>query len=74
MNPVNLQVHLQKIGVPSQRGGTSEIRQPVVQALAPVIAKSLSYHVKTATRLLMEAVGSWSRHARVTTGADPAGP
>ncbi|WP_328731935.1 hypothetical protein OHT20_17745 [Streptomyces caniferus] len=63
MNPVSLQVHLRKIGVPPQRGRTSAIRQLVLQAPAPVIAKALGYHDKTATRLVTEAGGTWSRYA-----------
>ncbi|MFI1652293.1 hypothetical protein ACH4XT_35920 [Streptomyces avidinii] len=63
MNPVSLQVHLRRIGVPPQRGRTSAIRQLVLQAPAPVIAKALGYHDKTATRLVTEAGGTWSRYA-----------
>lgn len=63
MNPVSLQVHLRKIGVPPQRGRTSAIRQLLLQAPAPVIAKALGYHDKTATRLVTEAGGTWSRYA-----------
>ncbi|WP_234534624.1 hypothetical protein [Streptomyces shenzhenensis] len=63
MNPVSLQVHLRKIGVPPQRGRTSAIRQLVLQAPAPVIAKALGYHDKTATRLVTEAGGTWARYA-----------
>ncbi|WP_053682523.1 tyrosine-type recombinase/integrase [Streptomyces sp. WM4235] len=63
MNPVNLQAHLREIGVPPQRGRTSAIRQLVLQAPAPVIAKALGYHDKTATRLVTEAGGTWSRYA-----------
>ncbi|WP_328792949.1 MULTISPECIES: hypothetical protein [unclassified Streptomyces] len=63
MNPVSLQVHLREIGVPPQRGRTSAIRQLVLQAPAPVIARALGYHDKTATRLVTEAGGTWSRYA-----------
>ncbi|MFI8913141.1 hypothetical protein ACIGW4_16240 [Streptomyces sp. NPDC053513] len=63
MNPVSLQVHLRKIGVPPQRGRASAIRQLVLQAPAPVIAKALGYHDKAATRLVTEAGGTWSRYA-----------
>ncbi|MER5556525.1 hypothetical protein ABT001_33550 [Streptomyces sp. NPDC002793] len=63
MNPVSLQVHLRKIGVPPQRGRTSAIRQLVLQAPTPVIAEALGYHDKTATRLVTEAGGTWSRYA-----------
>lgn len=63
MNPVSLQVHLREIGVPTQRGRTSAIRQLVVRAPAPVIAKPLGYHDKTATRMVTETGGTWSRYA-----------
>ncbi|MFK0049406.1 hypothetical protein ACIQU4_35990 [Streptomyces sp. NPDC090741] len=38
--------------------GTSSSRPP-----APVIAKALGYHEETATRLVTEAGGTWSRYA-----------
>ncbi|WP_327434510.1 hypothetical protein [Streptomyces sp. NBC_01236] len=62
MNPANLQAHLREIGVPPQRGRTSAIRQLAFQAPAPVIAKALGYHDKTATRPVTEAGGTWSRY------------
>lgn len=62
MNPVSLQVHLREIGVAPQRGRASAIRQLVLQAPAPVIAKPLGYHDKTAARLVTEAGGTWSRY------------
>ncbi len=37
------------------------IRQLVLQALAPVIAKALGYHDKAAARLVTEVGGTWSR-------------
>ncbi|WP_405475453.1 hypothetical protein [Streptomyces sp. NBC_00009] len=58
MTPVSLQVYLRKIGVPPQRGRTSAIRQLVLQAPVPVIAKALGHHDKTATRLVTEAGGT----------------
>lgn len=61
--PGQFHVHLRAVGVPPQRGGTSAIRQLVLQAPAPVIAKALGYHDKTATRLVTEAGGTWSRYA-----------
>ncbi|MFE2322784.1 hypothetical protein ACFXD5_02455 [Streptomyces sp. NPDC059385] len=64
MNPVSLQVHLREIGVPPQRGRTSAIRWLVLQAPAPIIGKALGYHDKTATRLVSEAGGAWSRRPR----------
>ncbi|MFG2651293.1 hypothetical protein [Streptomyces sp. NPDC048436] len=62
MNPGSIQAHLRELGVPPQRGKTSAIRQLVLQAPAPVIAKALGYHDKTAS-LVTEAGGTWSRHA-----------
>lgn len=59
MNPVSLQVHLRKIGVPPQHGRTSVIRQLVPRAPAPVIAKALGHHDQTATRLVTEAGAGW---------------
>ncbi|MFE4719491.1 hypothetical protein ACFRLW_24225 [Streptomyces sp. NPDC056728] len=41
----------------------SAIRQLVLQAPVPVIAKALGYHDKTTTRLVTEAGGTWSRYA-----------
>ncbi|MFE7215857.1 hypothetical protein ACFU93_39390 [Streptomyces sp. NPDC057611] len=50
MNPVSLQVRLREIGVPLQRGRASAIRQFVLQAPDPVIAKALGYHDKALSR------------------------
>ncbi|MGW3669467.1 hypothetical protein [Streptomyces sp. NPDC005141] len=61
--PRRVQTHLREIAVPPQRGRTSAIRQFVLQAPAAVIAKALSYHDKTAARLVTEAGGTWSRYA-----------
>jgi len=44
----------------------TEPRQLVLQAPAPVVAQALGYHDKTASRLVAEAGGTWSRYA----GAD----
>ncbi|MGV9652167.1 hypothetical protein [Streptomyces sp. NPDC003554] len=63
MDPTGLQAQLREIGVPPQRGRTSAIRQLVLQAPAPVIAKALGYHDKTATRLVAESGGTWSQYA-----------
>lgn len=60
INSVSLQVHPREIGLPPQRDRTSAIRQLVLQAPAPVIAKARGYHDKTATRLVTEAGGTWS--------------
>ncbi|MEV5771359.1 hypothetical protein [Streptomyces antimycoticus] len=62
MNPTTLLGPLRDLGVPAQRARTSAIRHLVLQAPAPVIAKALGYHDKTATRLVTEAGGTWSRY------------
>ncbi|WP_405575629.1 hypothetical protein OG317_36860 [Streptomyces sp. NBC_01167] len=63
MDPTSLLDQLRAIGVPAQRGRPSAIRQLVLQAPAPVIARVLGYHDKTTTHLVMEAGGTWSRYA-----------
>ncbi|MCZ1009009.1 hypothetical protein [Streptomyces lydicus] len=63
MNPTTLLGSLRDLGVPAQRARTSAIRRLVLQAPAPVIAKALGYHDKTATRLVTEAGSTWSRYA-----------
>ncbi|MBZ4322751.1 hypothetical protein [Streptomyces huiliensis] len=63
MHPGTLREGLRELGVPLQRARTSSIRHLVLQAPAPVIAKALGYHDKTATRLVTEAGGTWSRSA-----------
>jgi hypothetical protein len=59
-----------EIGVPPQRGRTTAIRQLVLQAPVPVIAKALGYHDKTATRLVTEAGGTGADTPRATTHDD----
>ncbi|GAA2689705.1 hypothetical protein GCM10009864_74610 [Streptomyces lunalinharesii] len=63
MNPTTLLRPLRDLGVPAQRARTSAIRHLVLQAPAPVLAKALGYHDKTATRLVTEAGGTWIRYA-----------
>lgn len=50
-------------------GRTPAIRQLVLQASAPVIAKALGYHDKTVTRLVTEAAG-----IRDTSTCEPTSP
>ncbi|WP_316783982.1 hypothetical protein [Streptomyces sasae] len=63
MNQGSLLDHLRDIGVPIQRGRASAIRQLVLQAPAPVVARALGYHDKTTAHLVMESGGTWSRYA-----------
>lgn len=62
MKPVSLHVHLCAIGVPPWHGRTSALRQLTFPVPAPVIAKALGYHDRTATRLVIEAGGTWIRY------------
>jgi len=63
VNTSTLRDALRDLGIPNQRARTSAIRHLVLRAPAPVIAKALGYHDKTATRLVTEAGGTWSRYA-----------
>ncbi|KJS61481.1 hypothetical protein [Streptomyces rubellomurinus] len=63
MNPTSMLGPLRDLGGPAQRARTFAIRHLVLQAPAPVIAKALGYHDKTATRFVAEAGGTWSRYA-----------
>ncbi|MFH9611338.1 hypothetical protein [Streptomyces sp. NPDC017448] len=63
MNPTSFLGPLRDLGVPAPRARTSAIRHLVLQAPAPAIAKALGYHAKTASRLVTEADGTWSRYA-----------
>ncbi|MFF4825088.1 hypothetical protein ACFY20_19015 [Streptomyces sp. NPDC001312] len=63
MGPTSLLDQLRAAGVPVQRGRPSAIRQLVLQAAAPVIARALGYHDRTTTYLVFEVGGTWSRYA-----------
>jgi hypothetical protein len=51
------------LGVPARAGRTAALRQLVLQAPAPVVAKALGYHHSTTTRVATEAGTPWSRYA-----------
>ncbi|WP_433237568.1 hypothetical protein ACQPYK_29155 [Streptosporangium sp. CA-135522] len=63
MNPSSLRDPLREIGVSPERGRAASIRQLVLQALPPVIARALGYHDKSATRIATETGSPWSRYA-----------
>ncbi|MEV2275609.1 hypothetical protein AB0I72_08480 [Nocardiopsis sp. NPDC049922] len=42
---------------------TFALRQLVLQAPAPVIARALGFHDKTTTRAVVQAGGTWNRYA-----------
>jgi hypothetical protein len=63
MDPVSLQVHLREIGVPRNAVGPLRSANSSSRPRHPSSQKALGYHDKTATRLVTEAGGTWSRYA-----------
>ncbi len=63
MNPASLRDPLREIGGSPERGRTAAIRQLVLQAPPPVIARALGYHDKSTARIATEAGSPWRRHA-----------
>jgi hypothetical protein len=55
--------HLRTLGFLTGTARPAALRQLVLQAPAPVIARSLGFHDKTTTRLAAEAGGTWNRYA-----------
>jgi hypothetical protein len=68
-NPTSLLDRIRDIGVPAGAGRTAALRQLVLQAPAPVIAKALGYHDATTTRILAEAGGTWNNYSTRETPA-----
>ncbi|MFD6948497.1 MULTISPECIES: hypothetical protein [unclassified Nocardiopsis] len=62
MHPYSLAELIRDIGIPGTAVRTSALRQLVLQAPAPVIARALGFHDKTTTQVLTEAGGSWNRY------------
>jgi hypothetical protein len=50
------------LGVPAVAGRTAALRQLVLQAPAPVVARALGYHHNTTTRVATEAGTPWSHY------------
>jgi site-specific recombinase XerD len=63
MTPETLELRLRHLGFPTQRGRTAAIRQLVLQAPAPVVARMLGYDDDTTARLAEEAGGTWRHYA-----------
>jgi hypothetical protein len=76
-HPANTTWLLERIramGIPAGSGRAAALRQLVLQAPAPVIAKALGYHNGTTTRILAEAGGTWTSYparAPATSEGDP---
>ena len=63
MDTSTLAHRMHKNGLPNINGRTAAIRQLVLQAPAPVIARMLSYHPEHITALATEAGSPWSHYA-----------
>ena len=63
LHPATLQLRLHALGIPTLNGRTAAIRQMLLQAPAPVVAKMLGYHPAHAEALAAEAGGTWKHYA-----------
>ncbi|WP_198659283.1 hypothetical protein [Nocardiopsis sp. FIRDI 009] len=63
MHPYSLAELIRDIGIPGTAVRTSALRQLVLQAPAPVIARALGFHDKTTTQVVAQAGGTWNRYA-----------
>ncbi|GHE13316.1 hypothetical protein GCM10010339_79850 [Streptomyces alanosinicus] len=63
MTPEALAPRLRNLGFPTRPGRTVAIRQLVLQAPAPVIARMLGYNDDHTTRIAEEAGGTWRHYA-----------
>jgi hypothetical protein len=63
MTPEAVHRRLRQNGIPGVRGRTAALRQLVLQAPAPVVAKMLGYNPDHTARLVTQAGGTWSRYA-----------
>ncbi|MGW5126965.1 hypothetical protein ACWEQ7_23555 [Streptomyces sp. NPDC004069] len=61
--PEAMAPRLRQLGFPTRPGRTAAIRQLVLQAPAPVIARMLGYNDDHTTCLAEEAGGTWKRYA-----------
>jgi hypothetical protein len=52
-----------QLGFSTGTARPTALRQLVLQAPAPVIARSLGFHDKTTTRVAAEAGGTWKHYA-----------
>ncbi|MGW4409694.1 hypothetical protein ACWEJ6_37090 [Nonomuraea sp. NPDC004702] len=62
-NPGTLREHLRLAGFLTSTARPAALRQLVLQAPAPVIARALGFHDKTTTRVAADAGGTWNRCA-----------
>ncbi|WP_201776584.1 site-specific integrase [Allosalinactinospora lopnorensis] len=63
LNSLYLAALVGEIGIPSGSVRSAALRQLVLQAPAPVIARALGFHDKTTTRIAASEGGAWNRYA-----------
>jgi hypothetical protein len=63
LNAGTLREELRQLGFSTGTARPSALRQLVLQAPAPVIARSPGFHDKTTTRIAAEAGGTWKHYA-----------
>lgn len=64
--PINvgtLRTHTRQLGIPSTATRVAALRQLVLQAPAPIIAKALGFHYHTTHRHNIDAGGTWKTYA-----------
>ena len=61
--PEVLGAAVSSLGMPTTTARTAALRQLVLQAPAPVVARMLGYHDKHTARVVAESGGTWSRYA-----------
>jgi hypothetical protein len=64
LSPVYLGQLVRQLGVPARAARAAALRQLVLQAPAPVVARALGYNHSTTTRMLTEAGGTWTSYPR----------
>lgn len=63
LNPTTLLPLIRALGIPVTATRTAALRQLVLQAPAPVVAKALGFHYVTTHRHNLEAGGTWKTYA-----------
>jgi hypothetical protein len=63
MTPASIEIRFRRHGIPARKARTAALRQLVLQAPAPVIAKTLGYSYDQTARVAVEAGSPWSRYA-----------
>jgi hypothetical protein len=73
-NPNSLLQLIRDAGILAGGGRTAALRQLVLQAPAPVIAKALGYHDKITTVVFAEAGGTWNSYSARRATANEGDP